>query len=70
MPASPSWSNMKVVYDETPEQMMRGVEPLLEAGANISAPVAAARRSTSRISNQDGRISKIEGNAAPERTRT
>jgi 5-methyltetrahydrofolate--homocysteine methyltransferase len=26
---------MKVVYDETPEQMVRGVVPLLEAGASI-----------------------------------
>ena len=26
---------MKVVYDETPEQMVKGVVPLLEAGANI-----------------------------------
>jgi 5-methyltetrahydrofolate--homocysteine methyltransferase len=27
--------NMKVVYDETPEQMVKGLKPLLEAGANI-----------------------------------
>ena len=27
--------NMKVVYDETPEQMVKGLVPLLEAGANI-----------------------------------
>jgi 5-methyltetrahydrofolate--homocysteine methyltransferase len=26
---------MKVVYDETPEQMVKGLMPLLEAGANI-----------------------------------
>jgi 5-methyltetrahydrofolate--homocysteine methyltransferase len=26
---------MKVVYDETPEQMVKGVLPLLEAGTNI-----------------------------------
>jgi 5-methyltetrahydrofolate--homocysteine methyltransferase len=31
----PKLVNMKVIYDETPEQMMRGVAPLLEAGANI-----------------------------------
>jgi 5-methyltetrahydrofolate--homocysteine methyltransferase len=31
----PKLVNMKVVYDETPEQMVRGVVPLLEAGANI-----------------------------------
>lgn len=31
----PKLVNMKVVYDETPEQMVRGVTPLLEAGANI-----------------------------------
>ena len=31
----PKLVNMKVVYDETPEQMVTGVVPLLEAGANI-----------------------------------
>jgi 5-methyltetrahydrofolate--homocysteine methyltransferase len=31
----PKLVNMKVVYDETPEQMAGGVVPLLEAGANI-----------------------------------
>lgn len=31
----PKLVNMKVVYDETPGQMVRGVAPLLAAGANI-----------------------------------
>jgi 5-methyltetrahydrofolate--homocysteine methyltransferase len=31
----PKLVNMKVVYDESPEQMVKGVGPLLEAGANI-----------------------------------
>jgi 5-methyltetrahydrofolate--homocysteine methyltransferase len=31
----PQLINMKVVYDETPEQMVRGLIPLLSAGANI-----------------------------------
>ncbi len=31
----PRLVNMKVVYDETPEQMVKGVVPLLEAGATI-----------------------------------
>jgi 5-methyltetrahydrofolate--homocysteine methyltransferase len=31
----PKLVNMKVVYDETPEQMVTGVAPLLAAGANI-----------------------------------
>jgi 5-methyltetrahydrofolate--homocysteine methyltransferase len=31
----PKLVNMKVVYDETPEQMAPGVAPLIEAGANI-----------------------------------
>ena len=31
----PRLVNMKVVYDETPEQMVQGLVPLLEAGANI-----------------------------------
>ena len=31
----PKLVNMKVVYDETPEQMVKGVVPLLEVGVNI-----------------------------------
>jgi 5-methyltetrahydrofolate--homocysteine methyltransferase len=31
----PKLIDMKVVYDETPEEMVRGVAPLLEAGVNI-----------------------------------
>ena len=31
----PKLIDMRVVYDETPEQMARGVEPLLEAGVSI-----------------------------------
>jgi 5-methyltetrahydrofolate--homocysteine methyltransferase len=31
----PKLVNMQVVYDETPDQMVTGVEPLLDAGANI-----------------------------------
>jgi len=31
----PRLVNMKIVYDETPEQMVKGVLPLLEAGTNI-----------------------------------
>ncbi|MDQ3417474.1 MAG: homocysteine S-methyltransferase family protein [Acidobacteriota bacterium] len=31
----PKLIDMKVVYDETPEQMVRGVVPLLEVGANV-----------------------------------
>jgi 5-methyltetrahydrofolate--homocysteine methyltransferase len=31
----PQLINMKVVYDETPEQMVKGLVPLLQAGANI-----------------------------------
>ena len=42
----PKLVEMKVVYDETPEQMVGGVVPLLEAGATSSAAAAAARRIT------------------------
>jgi len=31
----PQLINMKIVYDETPEQMVKGLVPLLKAGANI-----------------------------------
>ena len=35
MPESWQLLNMKVVYDETPEQMVKGLPALLESGANI-----------------------------------
>jgi 5-methyltetrahydrofolate--homocysteine methyltransferase len=31
----PKLVEMKVIYDETPQQMVRGVAPILEAGVNI-----------------------------------
>ncbi|MGB6200693.1 MAG: homocysteine S-methyltransferase family protein [Candidatus Acidiferrales bacterium] len=31
----PKLINMKVIYDETPEQMVKGLVPILESGANI-----------------------------------
>jgi 5-methyltetrahydrofolate--homocysteine methyltransferase len=31
----PRLENMKVIYDETPEQMAHGLMPLLEAGVNL-----------------------------------
>src|SRR5687768_16810307 len=31
----PKLINMKIVYDETPDEMVKGVAPLLDAGANI-----------------------------------
>ena len=31
----PKLVNLKVIYDETPEEMVSGLAPLLEAGANI-----------------------------------
>jgi 5-methyltetrahydrofolate--homocysteine methyltransferase len=31
----PKLVDMKVVYDETPEQMVQGVAPLLDAGTSI-----------------------------------
>ena len=31
----PRLENMKVIYDETPEQMVKGLVPLLDAGANV-----------------------------------
>ena len=31
----PRLVDMKVVYDETPDEMVKGLMPLLEAGANI-----------------------------------
>lgn len=31
----PRLENMKIIYDQTPEQMVKGLPPLLESGANI-----------------------------------
>jgi len=31
----PKLVQLQVMYDETPEQMVKGVEPLLDAGVNI-----------------------------------
>jgi 5-methyltetrahydrofolate--homocysteine methyltransferase len=31
----PKLINMKIIYDETPEQMVQGLVPILESGANI-----------------------------------
>lgn len=31
----PRLENMKIIYDQTPDQMVKGLVPLLEAGANI-----------------------------------
>jgi len=31
----PRLENMKIVYDQTPEEMVKGLLPLLQAGANI-----------------------------------
>ena len=43
----PKLVDMKVVYDETPEQMVHGVVPLLDAGSTSSARAAGARPTTS-----------------------
>jgi len=56
----PKLVNMKVVYDETPEQMVQGVAPLIQAGANIiggccgSAPehIRAFRRAINEYENK------------------
>jgi 5-methyltetrahydrofolate--homocysteine methyltransferase len=31
----PRLENMKVIYDESPEQMVKGLVPLLETGVNV-----------------------------------
>jgi 5-methyltetrahydrofolate--homocysteine methyltransferase len=48
----PQLINMKVVYDETPEQMVKGLLPLLRRAQTLSAPAAAARRNTSARSEK------------------
>ena len=54
----PKLVNMKVVYDETPEQMVNGVVPLLEAGANILGALLRQHAGPyPRLPRGDGRIS-------------
>ena len=63
----PKLVNMKVVYDETPEQMVTGVVPLLEAGANIvgaccgSTPdhIAAFRRAIDEFLRVRGTVRNV-----------
>jgi len=64
----PKLVDMKVVYDETPEQMARGVERLLAAGVSILGRAAAARRST--FARFEAGWTRIRISTAPERTRT
>ena len=49
----PKLVDMKVVYDETPEQMVDGVVPLVEAGANILGAAVAALPTTSALSEKN-----------------
>ncbi len=48
----PKLVNMKVCYDESPEQMAAGVVPLLEAGATSSAPAVVQPPTTSASSER------------------
>ena len=70
----PKLINMKVVYDETPEQMVKGVVPLLEAGANIDWRLLRQHAGAyPRISHSHGRISGVKGNrsnGAPHESQT
>jgi 5-methyltetrahydrofolate--homocysteine methyltransferase len=60
----PKLINMKVVYDETPEQMVSGVGPLLDAGASIiggccgstPAHIRAFRQAMDECLSAKGRI--------------
>ena len=60
----PKLVNMKVVYDETPEQMVSGVAPLLDAGASIigaccgstPAHIRAFRRAMDEYLRAKGKI--------------
>ncbi len=53
---------MKVVYDETPEEMVKGVVPLLEAGANIVGGCCGSTPDHIRAFRTRGRRYLREGN--------
>jgi 5-methyltetrahydrofolate--homocysteine methyltransferase len=69
----PKLIEMKVVYDETPEDMVTGVLPLLEAGANIvgaccgSTPdhIRAFRAAIDQHLSQSGRSAKLAAHNTP-----
>jgi 5-methyltetrahydrofolate--homocysteine methyltransferase len=52
----PKLINMKVVYDETPEQMVGGVAPLLEAGVSIIGGCCGSTPDTYCIPPVDGHV--------------
>jgi len=63
----PQLINMKVVYDETPEQMVKGLIPVLEAGANIVGACCGSTpehiRAFRKVMNEflDGRGIDVKG---------
>ena len=59
----PRLENMKVIYDETPEQMVKGLMPLLEGGREYRGRLLRQHAGTHpRIQKSHGRISGVEGN--------
>ena len=52
---------MKVVYDETPEQMVAGVAPILDAGARILGACCGSTPDTSGRSAQRWTPTNVTG---------
>ncbi len=75
----PKLVDMKVVYDETPDQMVTGVVPMLEAGASIiggccgstPADIRSFREAMDkfRMAGADGRGEESESSSAAARAR-
>ena len=62
----PKLVNMKVVYDETPEQMVKGLMPLLECGRQYRRHLLRQHaRTYARIQKSDGRISANQKDSSP-----
>jgi 5-methyltetrahydrofolate--homocysteine methyltransferase len=70
----PRLINMKVVYDETPEQMVKGVLPLLEAGANVIGACCGSTpdhiRAIRIVMDEFLESKGIESNGAPHESQT
>jgi 5-methyltetrahydrofolate--homocysteine methyltransferase len=70
----PRLINMKVVYDETPEQMVKGVLPLLKAGANVIGACCGSTpdhiRAIRIVMDEFLESNGIESNGAPHESQT
>ena len=64
MRGSQNWWTMKVIYDETPQQMVMGVTPILEAGVSILGACCGSSPDHIRAFRSCDGSSSCQGNGA------